>query len=552
MAPLRDAYTLADVLTQRAESSADRVGYCFVSETKQEQTLTYAELDRRARALAAVVRRQNVAGRPVPLLYHPGLDYIVAFFACVYAGVPAVPLYPPRSPRMLPRFLSVIAASRASIVLTNGACLASVTQHLPASGLTVINTDLGHVEDERALPRIDAASVAMIQYTSGSTSEPRGVALTHANILFNSAAIGEHFEHHEEMSGVSWLPPYHDMGLIGGILQPMYAGFQVFLLSPTTFLHRPLFWLQLISRTGAWTSGGPNFAYEYCVERSSPRQMEGLDLSSWGLAFCGAEPIRASTLRRFARAFEPCGFRASAFYPCYGLAEATLMVTGGRSLAGARVREHDDRTVVSSGRVIAGQQVAIVDPSTRRSLPDGEVGEIWVRGPSVAPGYWEQPVESAATFDAVLADTGEDDYLRTGDLGFRADGELFVTGRVKELIIIAGRNFHPHDIEDAIADAVPSLAVGGGAAFSIDDGGEERLVVVYEPHRRSQDEAEDVRRFARRAVSEAFGIALHELVLIRPGTLPRTSSGKPKRLEARSHYLSGGLTLQEAAVERTS
>jgi acyl-CoA synthetase (AMP-forming)/AMP-acid ligase II len=291
------------------------------------------------------------------------------------------------------------------------------------------------------------------------------------------------------------------------------------------------------------------------VERVNPDLIGDLDLTCWTIAFCGAEPVRATTLRRFAEVFGRCGFRASAFRPCYGLAEATLMVSGRQEGSATVVREHDGRPVLSCGRAIRGQRIVIVDPEDRLGLPDGQIGEIWVSGPSVAPGYWQQPQETLAVFDSVRADTGEGGFLRTGDLGFLQGEELFVTGRMKELIIIGGRNFHPHDIEDAIASAVPALANGGGAAFSVngDGDGDERLVVIQEPNRSWQDSAlDEVRSAARKTVSEQFGISLHDLVLIRPTTLPRTSSGKPRRFQARSLYLSRGLALLERKPERAS
>ncbi len=535
--------TLADLVRDRAAHHGNRIGYRFTPDSGiGEQTLTYAELECRARAIAVVIRRHNRDASPVPLLFDPGLDYIAAFFACAYAGAPAVPLYPPRGARTFARFLSVLTHCGAAVVLTNGAAVSRVRQLLPADQWIVIDIDA--ITKTTVDVEVEASpdAIALIQYTSGSTSEPRGVALTHTNILANSAVIYERFGHSESMTGVSWLPPYHDMGLIGGIVQPLYAAFPAFLMSPTAFLHRPASWLELLTRAQAATSGGPNFAYELCVERIQPHQMHGFDLSHWEVAFCGAEPIRASTLRRFAETFARCGFRASAFYPCYGLAEATLMVSGGTKGSGIAVRPRDDRPpIVSCGTPIAGHDVVIVDPEERTARPDGAIGEIWVRGASVACGYWRQPDASASTFT-------EGGFLRTGDLGFLHQGELFIAGRLKELIIIGGRNFHPHDIEEAIASAVPVLAAGGGAAFSLDrdDDTDERLVVIQEPTWPGRHEAAsamaDVRRQARRVVSETFGIALHDLLLIRPGTLPRTSSGKPKRLEARALYISGQLT----------
>jgi acyl-CoA synthetase (AMP-forming)/AMP-acid ligase II len=430
----------------------------------------------------------------------------------------------------------------------------------------------------------------MIQYTSGSTGAPNGVMLSHGNLLHNLEQIRLRFEHTEHSHGLIWLPPYHDMGLIGGILQPLYAGFPVTLMSPMHFLQQPLRWLQAISLFQATTSGGPNFAYELCVERIEPEECEGLDLSTWSVAFTGAEPVRAETLERFVAAFEPFGFRREALYPCYGLAEATLMVSGGsrsaapviahlhsESLENAQVvsvtrEDQESRCLVGCGHNLDRQEIVIVDPEHLRQKPKGEVGEIWVRGPSVGQGYWGRPEQSKATFQAYLADSGDGPFLRTGDLGFVKEGELFITGRLKDLIILNGRNLYPQDIERTVEESHPSIRPGCCVAFSVNAQGEERLIVVAEIERtycpigkrsglpttmaltngETGTSAKDtmgmqpVVKAVRRAVSDAHEARVAEVLLVRPASLAKTPSGKLQRHACRAAFL--GRTLKEVGV----
>ncbi|MFL6234775.1 MAG: amino acid adenylation domain-containing protein, partial [Thermoanaerobaculia bacterium] len=372
----------------------------------------------------------------------------------------------------------------------------------------------------------DPRSIAFLQYTSGSTATPKGVMVTHANLLHNERMIGAAFDMDEESVVVGWLPLYHDMGLIGNVLQPLHAGGRCVLMSPVAFLQRPMRWLEAVSRYRGTVSGGPNFAYELCLRKAAPEALAGLDLSSWKVAFNGAEPVRASTLERFAAAFAPCGFRREAFYPCYGLAEATLFVTGGH---GARV----ERERVSCGRVWMGQRVAIADPENGEERPEGE---IWISGPSVARGYWENEEATARDFHAFLP-SGEGPFLRTGDLGFLSGGELYVSGRLKDLIILRGRNHYPQDVELTAERSHPGLLPGGGAAFSVETAGEERLVVVHEVARHRKDGVEEIAEAVRRAVAAEHEVQVHEVVLIRQAGLPKTSSGKVQRRLCRQQYL---------------
>jgi acyl-CoA synthetase (AMP-forming)/AMP-acid ligase II/acyl carrier protein len=424
------------------------------------------------------------------------------------------------------------------------------TDHLPTG-----------IEDAWQEPAVRSASLAFLQYTSGSTAAPRGVMLSHANLLHNLTLINRCFEAGPDCRCVFWLPPYHDMGMIGGILQPLYAGAaDTVLMPPAAFLQRPLRWLEAISRTQATVSGAPNFAYDLCARKATPEQIAALDLSTWKLAFTGAEPIRPETLDRFAEVFAPCGFRKEAFYPCYGLAEATLLVTGSNvstapvritvdvaALAQNAVRRVADevpgRELVSSGRSPVEQDVQIVDPENFHSCPSSRVGEIWVKGPSVAAGYWRRPEETARTFQAYLADDENDGpYLRTGDLGFLLDGELFVTGRAKDLIILQGKNHYPQDIEHTVEECHPAVAQGSSAAFAIEAAGRERLVVVAEVEREHRNKNLDNTLIAvRQAVATHHDVAVWSVILIRPMSIPKTSSGKIQRHACREKFLADSL-----------
>ena len=390
-------------------------------------------------------------------------------------------------------------------------------------------------------------TLAFLQYTSGSTAAPRGVMITHGNLLHNSALIHDCFGSDPEGRGVFWLPLFHDMGLIGGVIHTIYCGGSSTLLSPVHFLHRPIRWLQAISRTGATISGAPNFAYELCVERTTPEQRADLDLSCWRVAFNGAETVRPETLDRFAEAFAPAGFRREAFLPCYGLAEATLLVSGGPSgsppvvltvdaeaLGRGEVAESSQtgqsKYLASSGEVAGGHRVVIVDPSTRIPCAEDRIGEIWVSGPSVAEGYWGRTAETQETLRASLSRGGVGSFLRTGDLGFLKNGMLFITGRLKDLIILRGRNVYPQDVEWTAERCHPALSAGGAAAFAIDVNGEERLAIVQEIKRHSDGvETEEVFAAIRQAITDQFDIEVHAIRLIRPLSLPKTSSGKVQR-----------------------
>jgi amino acid adenylation domain-containing protein len=569
---------LIDLLRWRAAHQPNQQSYTFLLDGEAaEARLAYAEVDRQARAIGALLQDAGAAGERILLLYPPGLDYVAAFFGCLYAGAVAVPAYPPnpaRLERTLPRLQAIVNDAQPLVALTTTPILSMVgllsSMSPDFQKLRWLATDAlpPTLADEWRDPAAQPATLAFLQYTSGSTAAPKGVMLTHANLLHNSLLIHQAFAHSTASQGVIWLPPYHDMGLIGGIIQPLYAGFPVTLMSPVDFLQRPLRWLQAISRYHATTSGGPNFAYDLCVRKITPEQRATLDLSSWTVAFNGAEPIRPETLERFAEAFAPCGFRAEAFYPCYGLAEATLIVSGGlagdqpvvRGFAGAALDQHqvhaitatsaDARVLVGSGRVLADQQIAIADPAHGRVCAAGTVGEIWVGGPSVAQGYWRRAELTEQTFHAQLPGS-DGSFLRTGDLGFVWESELFVTGRLKDLIIIRGRNHYPQDIELTVERSHPALRPGCGAAVAVDVGGEERLVIVQEVERQHRNVDLDVVAGAvRQAVAAAHEVHAYAVVLLKPGGIPKTSSGKVQRHACRAGYLAGTLeTLGSSILE---
>ena len=559
--------TLVDVLQWRASHQANRVALTFLLDGETDEArLTYAELDRRARAIGALLQNEGATGGRALLLFPPGLDYIAAFFGCLYGGVVAVPAYPPKRNRSIDRLQGIVDNAEAAFVLSTNQLVASLRRSAPESGglglLSWLATDhVGEgVEDAWQKPVIDSRSLAFLQYTSGSTGTPKGVMVSHGNLVENSTQLRDKFGLGSESHGVIWLPPYHDMGLVGGIIQPIFAGFPATLMAPADFLQQPRRWLQAIARVGATVAGGPNFAFDLCARKIGPEERSSLDLSTWQIAFCGSEPVRPDVMERFITAFEPCGLCRSAFYPVYGLAEATLLVSGGKlnvppvirsfhrvALASNRAvivpfGEPDSQALVGCGDASIGQEIAIVHPDTFTGCAPDEIGEIWIKGPNVAQGYWQKPIETKRDFQAYRSDTGAGTYLRTGDLGIALDGELFITGRIKDLIIIRGSNHYPQDIEATVEKSHPALRPSCSAAFSVIDGTEERLVVVCEVDREHRHpDIPAIARAIRQAVSEEHGILVHEIVLIKHASIPKTSSGKIQRHACRDGYFAGDL-----------
>lgn len=538
--------TLIDVLEYRARNLGDRVIFRELhGDGVEAVTLTYAGLQTRARSIAAALADSTVVGDRVVLLVPPGADYIAAFFGCLYAGVVAVPAYPPHPRRPDARVGRMVADCGARVALVHDDFAARLERYLAIAPelkpLTWLNVSHLQATDPALWrhPDVSRDALAMLQYTSGSTAEPRGVMLAHAQLLDNAIVIHAATAHEEGDSAVFWLPPFHDMGLLGGVVQPVYADVPTAVMAPTAFLQRPARWLEAIAKYGATTSGAPNFAFDLCVERVSPAERERLDLSSWRTAFNGAELVRGETIARFTRAFAASKLRKNVFVPCYGLAEATLLVAAGRVRVDAGAAALPSPVAV--GAPMAGLDVRIADPDAAQELAEGEVGEIWVAGESVARGYWGRPDATRAAFGARLH--GRDGaYLRTGDLGTMIGGELTVTGRLKDLIILAGRNFYPHDIEVAAERSHAHLRSGFSAAFSVAGESGEELVYVAEVVRQHQpSDGAAVMRAIRTELAAAFGILPATVVLVRAHTIPRTSSGKLRRGACRAAHLAGAL-----------
>ena len=586
--------TLVEFLRWRALHQPEQRIYTYLVDGELEGAhLTHEALDCQARAIGALLQSYRASGERALLLYPAGLEFIPAFFGCLYAGVIAVPLPPPnmaQPQRTLPRLCTIANDAQPMLVLTTSSILSKVegllTQAPELRPLRWLATDevISSLAQEWRNPAATANTVALLQYTSGSTAVPRGVMVSHGNLLQNSAHISQAFEIGPDTASVTWLPVFHDMGLTNGIVQPICGGGrQCVLMPPQSILQRPVRWLQAIARYKATISGGPNFAYDMCARKITPEQRDGLDLSSWEVAYNGAEPVRVDTLKRFAATFSSCGFRPRFFYPCYGLAEATLIVSGGlmkaepvlcttrvatlehNGIAEASDPQESVRTLVGCGRAMPTTRIVIAHPESMTACAPDKVGEIWVSGPSVTQGYWNRAEETERIFNAHLADTGEGPFLRTGDLGFLRDGELFVTGRLKDLIIIAGRNLYPHDIELTIEQSHPAVRPGCCVAFSVDVTDEERLIVAAEVERRFRPERhglngesrddllgshpngrpptdlDAVVRAIRRAVAEEHDVRVHAVVLLRAGGIPRTPSGKVQRRVCEARFRDGTL-----------
>ena len=591
------ASTLIELLRWRALQQPEQRIYTYLVDGEIEgANLSFAALDRQAQAIGALLQSYRASGERALLLYPAGLEFIPAFFGCLYAGVIAVPLPPPnmaQPQRTLPRLRTIANDAQPMLALTTSSILSRVeglfAQAPELQTMRWLATDkvLSSAAQDWRDPGATSDTLALLQYTSGSTAVPRGVMVSHGNLLENSAHISQAFEIGSDTVSVTWLPVFHDMGLTNGIIQPVYGGRRCVLMPPQSFLQRPVRWLQAISRYKATISGGPNFAYEMCARKITPEQRDGLDLSSWKVAYNGAEPVRVDTLKRFAAAFSSCGFRPSFSYPCYGLAEATLIVSGGvvedkpvlcttqvAALEHNGVAEASDaaqsiRTLVGSGRAMPDTKIVVAHPESMTACAPNEVGEIWVSSPSVTQGYWNRPEETQRIFNAYLADTGEGPFLRTGDLGFLRDGELFVTGRLKDLIIIGGRNLYPHDIELTVEQSHAAVRSGCCVAFSADVADEERLIVAAEVERRYQPERHQlngesrdnshanhpngrspadldaVSRAIRRAVAEEHDVRVHAVVLLKAGSIPKTPSGKAQRRVCEARFRDG--TLEQCA-----
>jgi acyl-CoA synthetase (AMP-forming)/AMP-acid ligase II len=566
------ATSLVDVLDWRSGERPDAKAFVFVPERGTEHVvLTYGELHRRARAIAARLANRVARGDRALLLFPPGLEFVVAFFGCLAAGVIAVPLMVPRRTAARDASTAIIADCSPSIAMTTRELLqsrADVADRFPASRWFTVDMAEVVAGADMTLRRTERDDLAFLQYTSGSTSTPKGVMVAHDNLLANLEMVRLAMSNTEYSTSVGWVPLYHDMGLMMGVMQPVYLAGTSVLMAPAAFMQRPLNWLHVISRYRAEFTCGPNFAYELCVGRFRAEQMEGVDLSCWKLALNGAEPVKADTIARFAETFAPYGFNPGTMYPGYGLAEATLLVTGGVRGYGAIFRDvsraamqqgriraptssDDTQRFVGCGHSVPGQRIAVVDPEAHRLLPPGQIGEIWVSGPNVARGYWRNSVATADTFNATLVNEPDVKWLRTGDLGFLdATGELFITGRIKDLIIIRGINHYPQDIERTVQDSHPALRRDGGAAFAITGpDGTERVVMVQEVERTQRKGLDVVAVTAciREAITRQHEIAVEAIALLPPATLPKTTSGKIQRSLAKQFWLDGALDVLDEA-----
>jgi acyl-CoA synthetase (AMP-forming)/AMP-acid ligase II len=557
---------LTDRLDLHASEIPDRVAYTFLGEqwptdASTTVSLTFVELSVKVESLAAHLLTRAKPGDRAALLYPSGLDFVVAFLACLRAGIIAVPVNVPRREKHFGRLINILKDCEPLLTLTTqdvGGLIDSMSLDRLCLGQILATDDHfnSDVDARQDFPFIAPKDIAFLQYTSGSTAEPQGVVVTHANLLANEAAIEAGVGHTRESVHVGWLPLFHDMGLVGNVLQPLYVGYHSILMSPDSFLREPVRWLRAINDFRGTTSGAPNFAYEHCARLVTAEEKRGLDLSSWRVAFNGAEPVRAATLDRFSEAFGECGFQREAWCPCYGIAECTLFVSGGPPMQLPRIVKLsadaleqgraipaagtciNARPIVACGRVASGIEVRIVDPETDRECAPGQVGMIWIRGDSVTSGYWNQPERTRAAFAARLNDTGDGPYLRTGDLGFVLDDQVFITGRLKELIIINGRNIYPQDVEAAPIGAHPLCRPGTAASFGVSSADSESLVVIVEVEGTPDDElAAEIRLRIRQSVMRTVDVMPNDIELVPRGSLSKTSSGKLRRVQIRDSWL---------------
>lgn len=566
------ANSIAEILQQRAIATPQSLAYIFLENGEnKEQKLTYQELDRQARAIAAQLQNIVKSGDRALLIYSYAavLDFIAAFMGCLYAGVVAVPCHPPMNSLTTNEISTRLIDAQAAIILSNTRLLEKLREKLGTLNnrvqlnphyLDTAKISINSLPTYQ-LPNLQSEDLAFLQYTSGSTGEPKGVMISHACLLQNQEMLRLAFGHNQHSVGVGWLPIFHDMGLIGNVIQPIYLGITCVLMSPISFIQKPLRWLQAISKYQATTSGAPNFAYELLCDRVKDSQLKQLDLRNWQVAFCGAEPVQASTLERFAHKFAVCGFQPNAFYPCYGMAEATLMITGGdyqqqplikyvdkaaletNQLVFSDRNSPQNTALVSAGHTWLDGKLVIVNPETRQPCQPNQIGEIWFSSSSTGLGYWQQPELTAATFQAgfkqqVKQQISEQHFLRTGDLGFISDQQLFITGRLHDVLVLWGLNYYPQQIEQTVANSHPALKANHGIAFTNKVAGQNRLIIVQEIERthRKSFILKDIVESIRWNIFQQQFLDVETIVLLKPGGLPKTSSGKVQRSKCQAKY----------------
>ncbi len=554
--------TIIQLLEERAKSYPNKKIFIFLKDGEQETAnLTYEQLVIQSKILAKHLVNRNISNQPALLLFPQGLEFIVTLFACFYARVIAIPAYPPTRNK-LNRLDNILANSEAKIVLSNQKTFNKSQKF--ASKLQdqdwLITDNLSPLKNV-AFPKIDPSDIAFLQYTSGSTGQPKGVIISHRNIIANSEFLRVAFELSEQDTCVSWLPLFHDMGLIDGVIQPIYSNYPVYLMTPATFVQRPVTWLQALSKYKATRTGGPNFAYDLCVDKINDNDLEKLDLSKVTCLYNGSEPISAITLKKFIDKFRPAGLNEKVFYPCYGMAEATLQITGieketaptilnlskshfGKNLVEINNNQINSISVVGCGYPRLDTQVKIVHPTTKNLTKSNEIGEIWIKGNSISNGYWNNTEITKENFNQVISNTKKTGYYRTGDLGFIHQNELFITGRIKELIIIRGRNYYPQDIEQIIRSAHPALQSNGTAAFSILEE-KEKLIIVQEIKRTFIRDLKETEVFnaIKSKMAEHLDIAANAIVLVTPLSITKTTSGKLMRKECQVNYLKSNLSV---------
>ncbi|MEA5536255.1 fatty acyl-AMP ligase [Crocosphaera sp. XPORK-15E] len=565
--------TLIELLRLRATKTPDGHGYTFLIDGKTETPpLTYGELDRQAKAIATLLQKYQARGERALLLYPQGLEVIAAFCGCLYAGVIAIPVPPPESGRLkrtLPRLRAIVKDANAKFALTTEGILSlveNVKDEFPEfdqmNWIDTATVDLSLAEHWQD-PQVDKDELAYLQYTSGSTSTPKGVMLSHFNLMHHAHYLQRACGYDENSITHTWMPYFHDYGLVEGMMVPLYNGTPCYLMSPFSFIKRPIQWLRNITKYKVTHSQAPNFAYDLCIRRVKPKEIPQLNLSSWQAAGNAAEPINPRVMSNFVETFSPCGFKWETFAPAYGLAEYTLLVSNkpkgthpvfacleANALEQDKIVDADPeqekgiRVLASCGQLVCETKVAIVHPDTLTHCATDEVGEIWVSDPSMAQGYWQRQEDTENTFGAYIKDTQEGPFLRTGDLGFLKDGELYITGRMKDLIIIRGTNHYPQDLEWTVQHLDPVFRSDYGAAFSIENDGEENLVIVQEIERRTGDlDTEKLLGDIRQEIAEEHEIQTYAIVLAKSGTVLKTASGKIQRRACRQNFLNGTMNI---------